>query len=513
MTKRTTQPIDNANISLAYENNKVSGIVDAVGNYKKVLSVPGNKAGYMIPFGDSFFASMWRPTALTGGVITASNGLATLTLTAASSAYTGAYFRLALSPTDEYNDIHQVYDCPTLTTVRFVCSANAPASETLVNQTAWFNTSNSITANCINVMKAFSKNRFYMPYNGAVGGDDSSEALLRFEKDLLSQKPNSALILLGTNDSAGSDNTNINIFVANMTKIYTRCLDAGIIVYACTIPPMGATNASVADTTRNRFILQANKWIVDYVSKTPGMFLHDFYSWATDPAHAQGAMSSTYCTDGTHFNTQGCYLIGKKMAANFDTWLSPAVERLPMSQADGYTFDTSSKNRWLNHLFQGAGPDATSWSTAFQGTGNTKTSSVVARTLIKDGDILGNNQKIAMNSTASGSAGTSLVIQDCSARLTAGKTYIVRAACSWKKGSFTTLNLEISITSVVSSISKAAKAGFVDVFDDTGYAQFETPPFIYPSGVSSVSFYLRGLTTGSASDGFVEWGRVTFEEQ
>ena len=475
------------------------------------ISKPSN-GNYVIPFGDSLTAYMWKWLTPTGN-ITVSNGIATMTVSANTNAVSGTKFRIALSPTAGYNKVHTVITSLTATSFTFAAPTGAPASETIVNHAVWIDNDTTANASHVNTMRWFSKCRFSIPHNGGVGGDDSGEALLRLNVDLLDKFPDMALILLGTNDALKSTDGSITEFVANMTEIYSKCLAAGIKVDACTIPPFGPTNASAADVNKNRFILAANKWIRDYVNNHADMILHDIHAWSLDQASANGNMISTYTTDGTHFSQTGAWHVGKAMANNYAAVLGAHPDKLPTSQGDGYTFDTSSKNRWLNHMFQGAGPDATSWSTLFQGTGNVKTSSVVARTVNKDGDTFGNNQKIELDSTASGSAGTALVIQDATARLVAGKRYVARAALTITKGSFTTAMPHIYFAFTESGVARVIRAGMPDVFDTTvNDVVLETPEFIYPSGASVQSFYLKCSTTGSANDGVIEWGRAYLEQ-
>jgi lysophospholipase L1-like esterase len=470
-----------------------------------------NGKAYLLPFGDSITATMWNQVTLTGA-ITVSNGVATATVNIAVGAFTGTSFRIGLATFPGYNGVHTVTGMPTSTTFTFAAPAGAPASETIGQHVLYMNGYTIAQASYINVMRHLSKNRFYIPYNGGVGGDDSSEALLRLNSDIINQKPDRVLILLGTNNVASSADGSINQFVSDMTTIYTTCINAGILVDACTIPPMGPSHANVADVNKNRFLLEANKWIREFARTHQNIYLHDIYNLSTNPAHASGAMIADWTTDSTHFNNKGAYFVGKFVAANYQSWLGDIPDRLPSSQSDGYTFDTSSKNKLLNHMFQGAGPIATSWSTSYTGASNTKVDTTAARTVIADGDTFGQNQVLSLNSSTSGSAGTSIVFQSPIARMTAGKTYVMRVAMHVTKGACATVQPHISISWTENTVVKFLRAGLIDVFDAECVAVLETEPFIYPAGVSATEFYLKCGTTGAATDCIIRWGRASLDE-
>jgi hypothetical protein len=156
---------------------------------------------------------------------------------------------------------------------------------------------------------------------------------------------------------------------------------------------------------------------------------------------------------------------------------------------------------------QGAGPIATGWTILY--TGGTKTDSTVARTLVKDGDVFGQNQKSILN----GTAGTHLVYQEPHLRLTAGKTYVVRASVTISKDTFTSMLTEISVGFTVDGIARTIRAGIANVIDSAGTFQIETPPFIWPASYTGIPlFYLRSVPAGTSAAGFIEWGRVELEQ-
>jgi hypothetical protein len=502
-------------------SDQYQGVIEPAGNPQNDgILLPGESSGVsnsevLIPFGDSLTATFWRQ-ATVNAPITMSGGIATMQVNVNPAVPIGSRFRLILCNFAGYNGVHTVVATPAINQVSFVAPAGAPISETNTVQTAYFEHDQNFAANYVHYLKIFSKQRFSTPWNGGVGADDAGEALLRVDADLINQKPGRALILLGTNNALMTS-PDLNQYIADMDAIFTKCLNAGIAVDACTIPPFGTGNADVSNTTKVGFIMSANKWLRDYVRVTPGMRLHDVYQWVTDPAQANGQARANYlAADGIHFIENGAYVVGKNMAANYASWLGDHPDKLPASQADGWTFNTASKNKFANHLVQGAGPIATGFSTLYTGTSNTKVDTTVARTALKDGDVFGQNQRSALNSSVAGSAGTYLFYPTddaaIAARMTPGKTYIARGSVTLTKGALTKLTAEISIGFTVGGIARTIRAGLADIFDASGTFHIETAPFVWPAGASSRLFYFRATTTGSASDAVVEWGRIELEE-
>jgi lysophospholipase L1-like esterase len=472
--------------------------VNKNGNYKEIL-------------GDSLSATMWKQGSISG-FITASGGIATATI-ASAAMLPWTKFRLARSPTAGYNKVHTVIDMPTINTVTFLAPADAPASEAFSSHLCYLESDQTTSTSYVGFLKALTKHRFYIPNNNAIGGEDSTEVLPRIDGEILQNNPDSILILLGTNDALNTADGSITNFVANMTSIYERCLAQGMEIEACTIPPFGAAYADVASVVKNRFLTNANKWIRAYVAQHEKMKLHDLYNLLTDPAQADGrALTGLSSADGIHWNIAGGYKVGKYMADNYASWYGPHPDKLPSANSSGFDFDADGTNKWSNPLFVGAGPVATGWLTTYTGTGNVKTDSTVARTLVKDGDELGQNQKTALDSTASGSGGTHLLYQDLTARMVAGKTYIARGSVIVTKGSLTTLECGINLEFTVGGVVRKVRAGLIDPPLTTAMNfVFETPAFVYPTGASAAKFYMRSLSSGTANDASLEWGRVEFE--
>jgi hypothetical protein len=461
----------------------------------------------LIPFGDSLVARFWKQLGLTGN-ITVSGNVATVTTSINHLAPIGSRIRIGLSSYSGFNGVFTITATPFANQVSFAAPADAPVSVAAGSAVIYFESDQNFSTEFIQYLKIFSKHRFSIPYNGGLGGDDTDEALVRFEQEnIIGMNPGRILIMLGTNDYINATSQDASQALANLTNIYNQCLSAGIAVDACTVPPLGSGHASVSDVTKAGFLMNLNKGIRDFVRVTPGMRLHDVYQWVTDPAQANGQARANYLVDTVHFAITGAWNVGKNMADNYASWIGAHPDKLPVSQADGWTFNTSSKNRFANHLMQGAGPIAPGWTILY--TGGTKTDSTVARTLVKDGDVFGQNQKSILN----GTAGTHLVYQEPHLRLTAGKTYVVRASVTISKDTFTSMLTEISVGFTVDGIARTIRAGIANVIDSAGTFQIETPPFIWPASYTGIPlFYLRSVPAGTSAAGFIEWGRVELEQ-
>jgi lysophospholipase L1-like esterase len=490
-----------------------------------VSGIYSDRSHTLLPFGDSLTAPMWRQHSLTGS-ITVSDGVATFTLTGAHNAPVGTRFRLALASFAGYNTIHTITATGSSTTVSFAAPSGAPASETVVSQIAYMENDQNFSLNYVHALQAYAKYRFYIPWNGGVGGDDSTEALARVGEAVAACQTYNvgrALVMIGTNDALNTVTVDPTATMANIRSICSAFLNIGVAVDLCTIPPFGSGYADVSSTTKVPFMLELNRLIRKHAQQTNGIRLHDVYSWVTDPAQANGqAKANAMGTDGIHFNavsataaSSGAWLIAKQMALNYVSWLGNPVINLPASQADCTTFNSACNNKFNNAIFgvtsggtastNTTGTVASQW-TAYHSVAS-QVASVEARTVANDGDTLGNNQKLVMSLAA---GGTGLLYQDPSARMTAGKTYIARAAVTVVLSTMTYVAAEISIGFTVGGFARTVRSGLSPVPENGNYV-IETAPFIYPAGATSPLFYLRWTESGAGSPE-IEWGRADLYE-
>ncbi len=79
--------------------------------------------------------------------------------------------------------------------------------------------------------------------NSGVGGHSSSQAMRRFQKDVLDHKPDIVVVFFGTNDlrvDSERVHTPVDKYVKNLKEIITRCRKLGSKVVLCTPPPIDA---------------------------------------------------------------------------------------------------------------------------------------------------------------------------------------------------------------------------------------------------------------------------------
>lgn len=78
--------------------------------------------------------------------------------------------------------------------------------------------------------------------NAGVGGNTTGAGLKRMEADVLATEPDIVLIMFGTNDSVltapGTYRTPLEDFAGNLTRMVTRCREAGAIPVLATLLPI-----------------------------------------------------------------------------------------------------------------------------------------------------------------------------------------------------------------------------------------------------------------------------------
>ncbi|MDZ4169513.1 MAG: GDSL-type esterase/lipase family protein [Coriobacteriia bacterium] len=99
-------------------------------------------------------------------------------------------------------------------------------------------------------------------YNSGIDGNTTAQLLSRFEEDVAAVKPDSCLILGGTNDIFRG--VPLSTIEANLTQLYDDCAEAGITPVACTLTPVkqGFLLGDSADADAlNSSIDTLNAWI------------------------------------------------------------------------------------------------------------------------------------------------------------------------------------------------------------------------------------------------------------
>lgn len=137
--------------------------------------------------------------------------------------------------------------------------------------------------------------------NRGVGGQTSTQMLIRFRADVLNLNPKIVHIMAGTNDIAG--NTGPTSYVRMQEAIMSMVEQArvrGIRVILGSIPP--AKSFGWNPTIKPRAHIQhMNKWLQEY-AKHENLIYADYHSQLVD---RDGGFESRFTFDGVHPNSDG----------------------------------------------------------------------------------------------------------------------------------------------------------------------------------------------------------------
>ena len=144
------------------------------------------------------------------------------------------------------------------------------------------------------------------PYvNRGIGGQTTSQMLVRFRQDVIDLDPKVVVMLAGTNDIAGNtgpiSNENIEANYASMAELAS--LHGIRLVFAAVLPVHDYTEKSkdfFAQRSQSR-ILELNTWLKDYCAKHNLVYL-DYFSAIVDD---KGMMKRELADDGLHPNAAG----------------------------------------------------------------------------------------------------------------------------------------------------------------------------------------------------------------
>lgn len=106
-----------------------------------------------------------------------------------------------------------------------------------------------------------------------VPGERADQIALRVGK-LIAAKVKHALVLAGTNDFRGSNNTPAQVFATCRDSIWKPLIASGAYVYAMGVIPLGATDTPTNGLTVNQAnsnITAFNQLVHDYCAATAGM--------------------------------------------------------------------------------------------------------------------------------------------------------------------------------------------------------------------------------------------------
>lgn len=148
------------------------------------------------------------------------------------------------------------------------------------------------------------------PYvNRGIGGQTTSQMLLRFRPDVIELQPRAIVILAGTNDVAGnSGKTTPETIQANLSDMAELARAHGIRVVLASILPISddKRDAQGAPVNRSRdrppqTLRALNGWLAEYARKNGHVYL-DYASAMTD---ARGMLRPELTEDGLHPNAAG----------------------------------------------------------------------------------------------------------------------------------------------------------------------------------------------------------------
>lgn len=144
------------------------------------------------------------------------------------------------------------------------------------------------------------------PYvNRGIGGQTTSQMLVRFRQDVINLQPKAVVVLAGTNDIAGNTGRISNEDIeANLTSIAELARAHNIrMIFSSILPVNNYTSESqefYASRPRDR-ILTVNRWLQDYCRTNKLVYLDYFTAMVDD----KGLLKRDLAQDGLHPNKAG----------------------------------------------------------------------------------------------------------------------------------------------------------------------------------------------------------------
>lgn len=165
--------------------------------------------------------------------------------------------------------------------------------------------------------------RFRVVKNAGVGGDKTSQMLVRFDSDVTPYAPTMVVISGGANDIA--QGIVLAEFQANIRELVARCRTIGARPVLTTIPPNNAVGRAAP-------ISAWNIWLRMF-GLGEGIPVLDFNRVLTDPA--TGVYLAAYNSgDGTHPSVAGYAAMGKYVSDVLTPLLGEGFTPLPTSNVD-----------------------------------------------------------------------------------------------------------------------------------------------------------------------------------
>jgi lysophospholipase L1-like esterase len=164
------------------------------------------------------------------------------------------------------------------------------------------------------------------PYvNRGIGGQTTSQMLVRFRQDVIDLQPKTIVVLAGTNDIAGNSGPITNEDIeANLASIADLARAHGIrAIFSSILPVNNYTPESqefFASRPRER-ILALNAWLKAYCAKNDLTYL-DYFSAMAD---SKGLLQRDLANDGLHPNKAGFAVMAPLAEKAIERNLKPAA--------------------------------------------------------------------------------------------------------------------------------------------------------------------------------------------
>ncbi len=144
------------------------------------------------------------------------------------------------------------------------------------------------------------------PYvNRGIGGQTTSQMLVRFRQDVINLQPKAVVILAGTNDIAGNTGKISNEDIeANLASIAELARAHGVRVIFSSVLPVHNYTLESQDFFAQRpmeRVLALNRWLKDYCAANDLIYL-DYFSAVVDD---KGLLKRDLAQDGLHPNKAG----------------------------------------------------------------------------------------------------------------------------------------------------------------------------------------------------------------
>ena len=150
----------------------------------------------------------------------------------------------------------------------------------------------------------FTENNFI---NRGIGGQTTSQMLIRFRQDVINLNPKSVIILAGINDIAKNSRFySINVIAENIFSMVELAKANGIIPIICSVLPADKFEWN-PDILPAASVVELNTLLESYALKNKLFYLNYFDKMNNN----QGGLQSELTTDGVHVTIKGYELMSK----------------------------------------------------------------------------------------------------------------------------------------------------------------------------------------------------------